>query len=99
MPTTGSAAAGQVLADRVLLITGASLMWTDNADNESGYTVERSVDGMNWTEAGAVVSDTNGFSDTGLTAGETYYYRVCAWNSAGKSAYSNVVQGTEPSLP
>lgn len=82
-----------------LLITGASLMWTDNADNESGYTVERSVDGMNWTEAGAVVSDTNGFSDTGLTAGETYYYRVCAWNSAGKSAYSNVVQGTEPSLP
>ena len=34
------------------------------------------------------------YVNTGAAAGITYYYKVCAVNSAGTSAYSNIVSGT-----
>jgi len=33
------------------------------------------------------------YVNTGAAAGTTYYYKVCAVNSAGTSAYSNIVSG------
>ena len=33
------------------------------------------------------------YVNTGAAAGKTYYYKVCAVNSAGTSAYSNIVSG------
>src|SRR5262249_40726084 len=42
-----------------------------------------------------------GFTDTGVTAGTTYFYRVSAVNTAGESARSSEVSATPtaPSLP
>ena len=34
------------------------------------------------------------YVNTSAAAGKTYYYKVCAVNSAGTSAYSNIVSGT-----
>lgn len=51
------------------------LQWTDNATNESAYTVERSLDGSTgWTELTSTLpQDTTSYSDSGLDAGTTYY--------------------------
>jgi hypothetical protein len=66
----------------------AKLQWTDNASDEIGFRIERSDDGSTWTEI-----DTNGIDDTdyNATGADNYYFRVCAYNGNGNSAYSNVV--------
>jgi len=68
------------------------LAWTDNANNETGYTVERSPDGAAGWE---VLTSTLGagstkYRDSGLSASTDYSYRVKATNASGDSAYSNV---------
>ncbi|MGE5611899.1 MAG: PA14 domain-containing protein, partial [Bacillota bacterium] len=66
--------------------------WADNAHNEAGYRIERSLDGTSgWTAVGTVAKNVKIFKDTGLTGSTTYYYRVVATNAAGDAAPSNVV--------
>jgi Fibronectin type III domain len=69
---------------------GIELAWTDNADSETGFKIERGTDGVNFTEIGTTAANTAAYSDTGLSASTTYYYRVAATNSAGDSPYSNI---------
>ena len=65
------------------------LTWMDNATNESGYTIERSLDQVTWAVVVNLAADSVAHSDTGLQADTIYYYRVAAHNVAG-SALSNV---------
>lgn len=68
-----------------------NLTWTDNATNETGFKVERKS-GINGTYAqiGMAAANAVSYSDNGLSASTTYYYRVRSTNSAGDStAYSN----------
>ena len=70
------------------------LSWNDVA-TETGYRVERSSDGATgWTPVATLRENVTGYSDTGLPAGTTYYYRVFATNTAGDSAPSGVVSAT-----
>jgi serine protease len=62
-----------------------ALSWSDNADNESGFSIERSEDGSSWAEAGTTSANITTFTDTGLSATTLYHYRVSAFNSAGSS--------------
>jgi hypothetical protein len=82
-------------SDLVATATSASqidLSWKDNSTKETAYTLERSLDGStNWTELTSTLpADTTTYSDTGLNAGATYYYRVKATNENGSSDYSNI---------
>ena len=70
------------------------LSWTDNSDNEFGFEVERSGDGVNWELINTTGSDVTTYSDTGLSASTTYYYRVRAFNGTGSSGYTNVSSAT-----
>jgi hypothetical protein len=71
------------------------LSWTDNADNEAGFNVERSPDGIDgWSEVGTVGPDILFYSDTGLDPNTTYYYRVQAFNGSGASDYSSPSSAT-----
>jgi hypothetical protein len=71
------------------------LIWLDSADDEYGFTVERSDDGgSNWSSIGTTGTDVTTFSDNGLAAESTYYYRVSAYNGAGASAYSDEASAT-----
>jgi hypothetical protein len=66
------------------------LTWTDNASDEDGFELERSLDGsMDWTLVATLGADVTSYSDTDLSSGTTYYYRVRAFNALGGSSYSN----------
>ena len=55
------------------------LSWSDNADNESGFRIERSLDGAAWEAVGLAGADQESFSDTGLDPDTQYHYRVVAY--------------------
>ena len=87
--------------------TEINLSWTDNADNESSYEVERSSSATTgFTIVGSLPVDTTGFTDdSNLAESTTYYYRIFAKNSLGNSAHSNtanaqtMTSGTLPEVP
>lgn len=62
--------------------------WRDNSTTEAGFVVERSTDGTTFTAVTTTAADATRFTDTGLRANTTYYYRICARNAAGDSAYT-----------
>jgi hypothetical protein len=66
------------------------LTWADNSNNEGGFGIHRSTDGVNFTLVATVPANTTRFSNTGLSARTRYYYQVRAYNAAGRSGFSNV---------
>ena len=67
-----------------------NLIWTDNSNNEDGFKIERKTgSGGTYLLISTTSANVASYSDTGLSAGTTYYYRVYAYNSAGNSGYSN----------
>lgn len=78
------------------------LDWSDNATNETGFSIEKRVLGGSfwgpWTAFAAVAADTVSYSDTGLLYQTTYGYRVRAYNDNGFSGYSNEPYRTTGSL-
>ncbi|MDQ8201844.1 hypothetical protein [Pelagicoccus sp. SDUM812003] len=68
----------------------AQLSWTDNSDNESGFNVERSVEGGDWSLIGTTEADVAVFVDSNVESGTSYAYRVNAYNEFGNSGFTNV---------
>jgi hypothetical protein len=60
------------------------LQWRDNAYNESGFHIERGINGV-YTKIGSVGANVTRFSDTGLTTVADVEYRVRAYNAQGES--------------
>jgi hypothetical protein len=72
-----------------------NLSWVNTAGtNETGFEIDRSLDGTNFGFAANVGASATTYSDTGLNPGTTYYYRVLALNSAGASPSSNIASAT-----
>jgi hypothetical protein len=76
-----------------------SLAWVDNATTETGYKVERSRDGVTFSEVASLGADARSFADATVSASSNFYYRVRAFNSAGFTGYSNTVGVTTPAAP
>lgn len=82
--------------------TSALLTWTDNADSETGYRIERrSALGYNWTELAVVASDAESYLDETLNVGITYVYRILALgvDDLTSSYTAEVTAAGEYSLP
>jgi len=81
-----------------LAVSGSqiNLAWTDNADNETGFMIERCTGSKctNFSQIATVGANVITFADTGLSARTTYRYRVRAYNDSGNSAYSNIAKAT-----
>lgn len=73
-----------------------NLAWIDNATDEYGFFIERSLNGLDWTNIDVLGENMTSYSDVNVFPGTTYYYRVRAYNGSGYSAYSNVVNLTTP---
>ena len=73
-----------------------AVQWSDNSDDETGFRLERSDNGVNFSEIATLGAGTTSFNDNGVTARTTYYYRTRAYNSAGNSGYSNTGSVTTP---
>jgi thermitase len=88
----------QILGERGTL----HLNWKDNALNEDGFKIQRSLTRQDddFTQIADIgpnaAPSAPGYADTGLSSGKKYYYRVCAYNIAGNSAWSNISSATTP---
>ena len=79
--------------------TGMILHWTDNPD-ATGYVIERSIDGSNFTRIGTTTAGVVTYSDNGLFGSMRYFYRVSATDASGNSVPSAVVNGlNRPNAP
>ena len=66
------------------------LTWQDNSHNETGFRIQRRLDGSSdWIEVGTTSANVTSFSHGGLETNTTYRYRVQAFNSTGASTFSN----------
>jgi hypothetical protein len=64
--------------------------WMDNSSNEDGFKIERRTGTtQTFTEIAILGTNVTSYNDSGLVDGETYCYRVLAFNAAGSSPYSN----------
>ncbi|MBU1412687.1 fibronectin type III domain-containing protein [Myxococcota bacterium] len=78
--------------------TEVRLAWTDNSDDETGFIVERSLDGVTFAELTTPGADATSVNDTGVAPETTYFYRVRATNADGDSDWSNVAEVTTPAV-
>jgi fibronectin type 3 domain-containing protein len=80
--------------------TQINLVWSDNSNNETGFSIERKS-GVNGTYGiiAAVQADSAAYSDTALSPGTSYFYRVQATNFLSNSTYSSEASALTPVPP
>ncbi len=93
-PTTPAAPSN--LTARTASSSRVELAWSDNSNSETGFAIERSLDGAEWSEIGTAGSNRTMYLDMGLDPDTTYFYRVRALNPSGYSPYSNTASATTP---
>ena len=92
-----------IAAPTQLAATAASyaqvnLAWRDNADNETGFVLQRRLlSGGDWADLAPLGTDAQSFIDTGLSGSTGYAYRVAARNNLAQSAWSAEATVTTPS--
>lgn len=75
--------------------SSVALSWNDTASNETGFVIERKTGSGAYAQVGSTLAaNTKSFTDTSVSQGATYSYRVKATNGAGSSVYSNEVSAT-----
>lgn len=80
-------------------ISSTTFGWSSVA-KVTGYHVYRSVNNTDYTKLTGSTININNFTDSGLTAGTTYYYKVTAVNITGESVRSNaLIVMTVPNAP
>lgn len=77
-----------------------NLTWTDNATNETGFQIERSLTSQNgFSLLATTATGITSYASTALSSNTTYYYRVRAVNAGGSSAYTSESSATTLSPP
>jgi hypothetical protein len=88
---TAAPLAPDSLVVSVLDSVSTILTWVDNSIDETGFVIERSVDGETFAWLATVDADVTAFTDIDtFDPALRYYYRVAATGTAGNSVYSDV---------
>ena len=91
-----------------VIVNSVDLTWTDNAIDETGFTIQRADNGGAWATIATVgpniaadpaVTGAVTYHDAGATPGRTYDYRVRADRDAASSAWSNTFHIVIPAVP
>lgn len=93
--TTTIPAAPTTLAASAQSTSQINLSWSDRSSNETGFAIERKVGSSGtYSFVSSVGANVTSFSNTGLSAGTQYSYRIRSFNSAGYSSYSTEANAT-----
>jgi hypothetical protein len=95
-PPVEKPAAPSALAATAVSASGVNLTWVDNSDNEGGFKIERSTDGVNFLQIVVAGANATSFLDTTASPSTTYTYRVRATNVIGDSAFTAPATATTP---
>ncbi len=77
-----------------------NLTWTDNANSEVGFKIERATAAAGpFTQIATNAASDRTYTATGLSANTTYYFRVRTYNANGNSLYSNVASSPTGNAP
>src|SRR5436190_4498692 len=74
------------------------LTWVDNATNEVAMVVDRSTNGADFKTIDINETGIPGQTDSTVSPGTHYWYRIAATNNAGISPWSNIPEATTPSF-
>jgi hypothetical protein len=95
-PLVGTGKALRLSVGNTLRVTDASpdgvtVAWTAaGAAGVIGYRVQRSTDGVHFSDIGATDAATLTFTDPDVQLGTTYYYRVRSFDASGDLLFSTV---------
>jgi hypothetical protein len=71
------------------------LTWTDNSGGQTGFVIQRALGSSGtYAQIAQVGASVVSFTDTAVSVGTTYCYRVATINSAGMSAFSDPACGS-----
>lgn len=99
VPTTPPSAPSSLEANAISS-NRIEVTWYDNSHNEEGFLLERADDDA-FTDPMIVDADVNqtSYTDSGLSGGATYYYRIRAYNTVGDSAYDGPISAATQTNP
>ena len=94
--STGAAASSSPTSSSPTAQTNGivQLSWVASTDLPTGYLIEQSTNGTTFTQVSTAASGTTTVMVSGLTRGQTYYFRMRASNSGGDSPYTPIVSAT-----
>src|SRR5262249_55298062 len=73
-----------------------TLAWADNSSYEQGFRLERSADGVTFSQIAQLAANTTIYAKVSLPAATTYHYRVRAYDGSNVSGYSATASATTP---
>ena len=80
-PLAASNASSTTQSDSSILLN-----WSDNADNESGYRIDRRPSGGSYSTLTNLATNSESHTDTSCEPATTYDYRIIAYNEHGDAA-------------
>jgi hypothetical protein len=83
--------AGSATSSRVI-----QLGWNESASDESGFELERSLDGTVWTRLATLPPNTRAYTDSTGSPGATFLYRIRTCVADRRSEWSEVARITTP---
>ncbi len=72
--------------------------WEDMADDETGFEIERSISGDNYTQISSLPANSETFTDNISQLDASYTYRIRAFNNYGESSYITSAPFFVPSI-
>jgi hypothetical protein len=74
--------------------TWMNLHWTDNSMGETGFRIERSDDGVNFTTIDVLPAGTTDYDDASVALDHTYHYRVTPFDAMADGLTSAIAAAT-----
>jgi hypothetical protein len=76
--------------------THVDVSWIDTVDGESGFKIERSTNGVSFSQIGLAAADATTYADLTAAAATTYWYRVRAYDGSGDGLAGGIATVTTP---